>query len=336
MLHNKRHRPQSLKSRFTVRKRKRVTLIAAFKCDQGVVVCADTKETVTLPGRGQYRVRVTKIKPQAAGEYDVVIGGAGDAHLVDGFTRRLVAAISSWPAALGDAEIESNVSDLLLDYHSNQVAATPRADALDFIMCLKSKRDPHISLWELRDVEIAPIDTYSLIGWEEPIYDYEVKWLYRDGLRLAQAALLGIRLFTMAKNTSDYVGGDTQLIVITDHGMDALDQEQVDMLKERVQTFNDALAQLVLDLPDTSIEQGKFSDSLKKFQKLVMHVREYYLGHLVGRSLYRAIFDPNWKGDISKQFPPHTVIERTQEQGKSVLTFSTKIEELDEPDESIE
>src|SRR5207244_3278982 len=97
---------------------------------------------------------VTKIKPQVAGEYEVVIGGAGDAHLVDGFTRRLVNNIASWPGSLNEATIESKISDVLLDYHSKQVAATPRADALDFILCLKAKSDPKITLWELQDVEI--------------------------------------------------------------------------------------------------------------------------------------------------------------------------------------
>src|ERR1043166_1209008 len=120
MLPTKRHRlPHNHQSKaIQFRKHKRVTLIAAFKCDKGVVLCADTEETVDLPGRGSYRVRVTKIKPQVAGQYDVVIGGAGDAHLVDGFTRRLVAEIGSWSTPLDDAAIENKVSDLLLDYHS--------------------------------------------------------------------------------------------------------------------------------------------------------------------------------------------------------------------------
>jgi len=110
----------------------------------------------------------------------------------------------------------------------------------------------------------------------------------------------------MAKNTSDYVGGDTQLIVVTDAGMEAVDQEQVDMLEERVEAFNNALAKLVLDLPDTSILQSEFLASLKKFQKLVMQVRDSYLGHLVGRSLYRAFYDKEWKGDIPSRHSRRT------------------------------
>jgi hypothetical protein len=161
-----------------------VTLIAAFKCDTGVVVCADTKETVEIPGRGQYRVKVAKIEPQDAGAYDVVIGGAGDGYLVDGFTRKLVNEIATWPPLLDDETIENRITALSLDYHSTHVAAASAAavaahspiDPLDFLLCLKRKGDPNVILWELRDTVIIPTDTYSLVGWEEPIYEYEVSW----------------------------------------------------------------------------------------------------------------------------------------------------------------
>lgn len=338
MLHSTRHKlPHNRQSEaIQIRKNRRVTLIAAFKCDQGVVICADSQETVDIPGRGSFRVSVDKIKPQLAGEYEVALGGAGDAHLVDGFTRKLLAEIARWPPLLEDEAIEERITALSLDYHSTHVAATAASrppDPLDFLLCLKRKDDPNIILWELRDTLVIPTDTYSLVGLEEPIYEREVSWLYRDDLRIAQAVLLSIRLLAMAKSTSNFIGGNTTLIVVNEGGMEVLDQEQVNTLEERIETFNDALAQLVLDLPDTSIQQSDFRESLRSFQRLVMQVREFYLGQLVGRSLYRAIFDPNWKGDTAKQLPSGTVIERTEEQGRPVLTFSHKIEELEELDE---
>src|SRR2546423_9710988 len=261
MLHNTRHEPQSLKSKFTVRRSKRVTLIAAFKCDQGVVISADSQETVSIPGQGEYRVRVKKIKPQSGGAYDVVVGGAGDGYLVDGFARKLVNEIAGWPPQLDDALIEDKVTSLAVDFHSTHVAlayGSQQPKPLDFLLCLKHRNAPGILLCELRDTMFLPVEEYALLGWEEPIYDYEVKWLYRDGLRIAQAALLGIRLFTMAKETSNSVGGNNQLIIVTENGVEAVDQEKVDMLEESTEKFNNALAQLVLDLPDTSIEQSDF------------------------------------------------------------------------------
>lgn len=338
MLQSVRHKlPQNRQSNsIQVRKRKRVTLIAAFKCDQGVVICADTQETADIPGRGSFRVRVTKIKPQSAGGYDVVIGGCGDGYLVDGFTRRLVREISGWPPLLNDESIENKIVSLALDYHSTHVAmayGSQPPQPLDFLLCLKRKNDPNIILWELRDTDIIPTEGYSLLGWEEPIYEYEVKWLYRDGLRISQAALLGIRLFSMAKETSNYIGGDTQLIVVTASGMTAVDQQQVNTLEDRVETFNAGIARLVLDLPDTSIDQKEFAEYLTEFKRLAMNTRESYIGEWRGRSLYRALFDPTWKGDTAQQNPPGTHATRTPlEDGRVLVDFTTTIN-LDPYDE---
>jgi hypothetical protein len=66
-----------------------VTLIAAFRCDHGIVICADTQETV-----GQFRVSVDKIAPRIAGEYELVIGGAGNCGgLIDDFTENFTRAV---------------------------------------------------------------------------------------------------------------------------------------------------------------------------------------------------------------------------------------------------
>ncbi|SRR6266851_5914837 len=66
------------------------------------------------------------------------------------------------------------------------------------------------------------------------------------------------------------------------------------------------------------IEQRDFGKSLNRFQNLVMQVRESCLGQLVGRSLDRDIFEPDWERGTAKQLPIGTIIERSEEQAKSV------------------
>jgi len=91
-----------------------MTLVAAFRCDEGVVVCADSQETVALDIHSQYRVRVTKIKPQDAGEYEIVIGGEGNSGpLVDRFALELLDDVRRWPGELGNDEIEIRVGESL-------------------------------------------------------------------------------------------------------------------------------------------------------------------------------------------------------------------------------
>ena len=77
MLHNVRHEPfvraHSRPKSPRLRKKKRMTLVAAFRCgapdDPSVVVCADSQET-----HGHYRVTVERIRPRDAGQYDLIVG----------------------------------------------------------------------------------------------------------------------------------------------------------------------------------------------------------------------------------------------------------------------
>src|SRR5208282_2748791 len=71
--------------------RRRVTLIAAFRCKHGIVMCADSQETVN----DDYRVEVSKIKPETVGKFQIAIGGSGYiADLIDGFAARVKDALS--------------------------------------------------------------------------------------------------------------------------------------------------------------------------------------------------------------------------------------------------
>ena len=62
-----------------------MTLIACFKCSDGVVLCADSQETV-----GEYRFSRQKLVPFLAGNFELAIAGSGnDGDLIDSFVQRL-------------------------------------------------------------------------------------------------------------------------------------------------------------------------------------------------------------------------------------------------------
>src|SRR5271166_2859033 len=65
--------------------RKPVTLIAAFKCSDGYVLCADTQATV-----GLYRVTRQKLATTTCGNFQIAIAGSGNnGNLIDTFVERL-------------------------------------------------------------------------------------------------------------------------------------------------------------------------------------------------------------------------------------------------------
>lgn len=123
MPHNLRHEPRPRKpypKSTRLGKWKDVTLIAAFKCSDGVVVCADSQETLGLPlpsdDYAGYRVNVDKIEPRQIGHYEVTIGGAGHGPLVEGFTEALADQIETWPDSLDSGGLKARLRTVLLDY----------------------------------------------------------------------------------------------------------------------------------------------------------------------------------------------------------------------------
>jgi hypothetical protein len=277
-----------------------VTLIAAFQCDRAVVICADSQETV-----GDYRVNVDKIKPTDAGHYQLVIGGAGESGpLIDRFTLDLIRAAGQWPENLTPTEIENRLGALLQVFHlTHVVASSYQSSAFAFIVCVKGKSNEEIGLWELRDTVALPVTRYSLIGWEESLYHHELKWLYRDRPWIGQAVQLGLRLFTMAKATSNYIGGPTQVIVVRDNGIHVETAADVALLESRIAEFNDALAGLVLACPDVSISNAGFRELLTVFEDRVIGLREHYTRRSAIASLVEAVTNPESQGQSDPALP---------------------------------
>jgi len=277
-----------------------VTLIAAFQCDRAVVICADSQETV-----GDYHVTVDKIKPQDAGHYQMVIGGAGESGpLIDRFTLDLIRAAQQWPENLTPTDIENRLGALLQVFHlTHVVASSYQSSDFAFIVCVKGKANQEIGLWELRDTVALPVMSYSLIGWEESLYHHELKWLYRGRPWIGQAVQLGLRLFTMAKATSNYIGGPTQVIVVRDNGMHVETPADVALLESRIAEFNDALAGLVLACPDVSIHNAGFRELLAVFEDRVIGLREHYTGRSAIASLVEAVTNPESQGQSYPALP---------------------------------
>lgn len=139
-----------------------MTLIAGFKTSEGVVICADSQETLALPLPGnnwaEYRVSVDKIAPQRIGNYDFIIGGAGDGPLADGFAEALVDQIETWEPGYEGGTLKDKIRKVVLDYHGHEVALCPVAERdIHFLVCLKQANNPaaDVHLWV---IEVRPLN----------------------------------------------------------------------------------------------------------------------------------------------------------------------------------
>ena len=282
MLHNTRHKPRNKPK---PPRRKVVTLLAAFRCEigghPGVVICADSQETSE-----NYRIEVKKLETKSLGNYDLIRCGAGNtAELIDGQVRAIEQNIPHWPASLGEEAIRLKLESLLLGYNARHISQFPAEQddkKLKFIFCLRDRQSSNIYLWKSSGTVILPVESYTLLGWEEAVYDYEVRRLYRSDLTGAQAILLGIHLFSVAQN-SLYISRPTQVVIVHHDGVHVEDAGYISDLEARLWSYNNALANVFLACPDTSMPREDFEELLTKFWRYVMGLREHYYGTIVGK-----------------------------------------------------
>jgi hypothetical protein len=111
--------------------------------------------------------------------------------------------------------------------------------------------------------------------------------------------LLAIDLLSVAKKTSNYVGGPTQIIVARNAGMWVDSPEDVSKLEERIERFNAQLGRLVLASLDVSMPDADFEKIFKRFETQINLLRRTYAQDAVihsHRSAPAQTTEDDWQG----------------------------------------
>jgi hypothetical protein len=163
-----------------------------------------------------------------------------------------------------------------------------------------------------------------------------VRRLYRPNLEATQAILLGVHLFSVAQN-SLYISRPTQVVIVHRDGIQVEDADYISDLESRLESYDNALANLFLACPDTSMSREEFKKLLTEFWRYVMELREHYHGTVLGKELFRGMFDPDWKRNPVSRLPPDDRIDRTEaEEGKKLVSVNfTLSEPAPEPEDEI-
>jgi hypothetical protein len=303
-----------------------VTLIAAFRCYEGAVLCADTKETVE-----GFQTPVRKLVAEECGEYWLAIAGAGNSDLIDGFIYALQLEMSTWNGAHSDMVIGALVKDVLVEYYKNEVKYYP-SDSSDekrsnFIVCVKPKQRIGLSIWELRGTSLKPAGDYALMGIGATLYTHELRKLYntnnaiQDGKTTNRfgripALLLGIHLFSLAKGTSTYIGGDTEAVfVFDDREMQPVPLQDIEILESRVNTFDQIIAEIVLKCPDTTIQDVEVAAYLENFSATVLGLRRSFTENAARAIAKRVWRQPDTPIDHELHLPKDSTVSIDTESG---------------------
>ena len=190
-----------------------MTLVSGFRCADGLIICADTQETIA----GYTKNDTQKISTLMYLGGCISVAGAGDADLIQMAFDKLVDRFLSDDCKLAKSretqrEIESVMTALLAE----QARLNPEGGA-DFLIGYRAEDGKEIlkisgtGSWRVR--------TAQCLGTGIIVATSLVNDLFDLNMTMKQAALLAIYVMQRAKRQVDGVGGNTDILFIGNYGL---------------------------------------------------------------------------------------------------------------------
>jgi hypothetical protein len=248
-----------------------MTLIVGVVCRDGIVLCADSQET-----RGYLKTEINKLPIHLGnGGPDVVIGGAGNGELTDGFRARLVASIGSLRESTMEA-VRRKIEKAAVDFHRSPVydafPGSAEEKHIAGLICVRT-RDSKVMLFDYFDTIVKPVETYKLAGEDYAHFDHIVKRLYRSEATIQQGIVIGLEVMNTAKATSVHVGGETRVVVARSDGMRPEHPRRINAVEAFVKTKREAFDSLTVELGSSGLE---VEYKVQAFANSITSIRKVY------------------------------------------------------------
>lgn len=220
----------------------------------------------------------------------VVVAGAGRWELVEGFSQHMLEAFEDYPSSLADeGEALSLIRSALKGFYANDVKLLPgRNKAVEFIIGA-SLDDGTCGRCRTKGIRPFGTQSYEPIGYESSFVRHLAKSLYSENLNLGQAVLLSVLLVIAAKKTTDGVGGDTALAIVTTEGVFLKDKGYISEVEERLLELEEGTSEIRLACCDLSLSPEGFRDLIRQFQEKAESLRAHYSERMVSSLLSRGI-----------------------------------------------
>lgn|GEM_PF-6786482 len=281
-----------------------MTLIAAFKCADGYVLCADSQETIARAGH-DYRVTRQKLVPIAVGKVLMAIAGSGDGDLIDAFIGRFSEKYQQSEIAELDSAVKIFKDEQLAFAKEKKVKIREIDSTFRFLLGAYSDKDKKRRVWKTITGDPIEVTDYALVGVEDERYEYAARNFYRGGMPISQGVFLGLYLMWLAEQTSNYVKAPISVAVLKDNGLHFEDQNKINFIDQKVRLFTAQFEAQFLACSDTGLQGEEFGKRLNEFGKSVVQFRRDYIEEWVGHALdigLDKIVEP-WT-----QIPPGTTI----------------------------
>jgi 20S proteasome alpha/beta subunit len=250
-----------------------VTIIAGFRCKDGVVVCSDTQET-----SGPSKRDIPKLRYEGRGlatdsPLAVVFCGSGYGPLIDKLVDESWNNIKDLCAMDEVAtQIERTIKELYREYGKiYQRGQCPTAELIYGVKTAEGHK-----LFSANGPIINERPDYYSSGQGYYLADFLTTRMFSSYLTLQQCVLLAAYVLFQAKEHVEGCGGDSQIAILRDDGdCGLLPNDRINVLTKLLESADSELGRLLLDVADLQMDDEKLlSKATSKLNLLNFHFRK--------------------------------------------------------------
>lgn len=229
-----------------------MTVAAGYVCSEGVILCADTQETVP----GFTKTDTTKLVQFSTQGVNLVFAGAGNNAVQIDETVWEVARRAEESSPSNATELNVCVRERLLELFPKHSYPRERVE-VDVLMAGQWPNET--CLFRIADCNVAPVATHACLGSGLILGSQLFQRHYDHKNSLSAASIVSIYVLHHVKRWVDGCGGKTDIAIVPKGGQIAfMSSDQVEKLEKYCTSYDDAVKDLLVNIPRTPASLGMF------------------------------------------------------------------------------
>lgn len=277
-------------------KEKLMTIAAAFYCTDGLVLCADTQETII----GYAKVNTQKMSQLETPFFTVVFTGAGDSGLIDMTVQLMEQALTLNKQLSGAWEIEETLRESLVSTFNrhvapwSQFAEAERPITPDLLIGLQFPAAT--LLYRAGGTTLRRVYESQCVGTGVVLAKSIMAKMFQPGFSIAQGWLIALYTLYQAKTWVDGCGGNSDIVLLSnrDRKITRIPTSDITEMEQHFSAFDVYMRPVFLSAADRNVPHDQFEEQIKRFRFGMLNLRGKFmefeefaqrLTDLVGRPL---------------------------------------------------
>jgi 20S proteasome alpha/beta subunit len=258
--------------------RKHMTIAAGFLCNDGLVLCADTRETIP----GYVKSDTEKMVMLKFPLYNLAITGAGDSDLIEMLGEEIADALLLEKTNAAIMPILSVLKKTLIRVFNDHVASYPVSqydERPTATLLIGLQVHSATLLYKSRGTLLRRLRTAECVGTGLALGKSLIDRLHTPTMSLSHAGLIALYTLRQAKRWVDGCGGNSDILLLSNRECKTtrIPTDQIKELEAHFDEFDKAIRPVLISCADGAMEHTAFDQVMKAFQLEMLKLRGKFM-----------------------------------------------------------